>query len=171
MLAKHFHLLFHDAGTRGAVQGQLWKCFLRSKGNCETRLLWDKGKSLSWTRRRGRPVGPGELADVEAKPELGQLPCGISIPEEEEAWVQFWSEIWSSPSLGISGILLQGNVLALGCCRNREAPELPRGPCSAKVYLITCAGTELSPSPWALFPWQKLPPGLHLSEVCASTLV
>lgn len=85
MLAKHFHLLFHDAGTPGAVQGQLWKYFLMSKGNCRTRLLWDKGKSLSWTGRRGRPVGSVELADVEAKSELGQLQCGISIPEEEEA--------------------------------------------------------------------------------------
>lgn len=64
MSAKHLHLLFHDAGTPGAVQGQLWKCFLRSKGNCRTRLLWDMRKRQSW---------PGELADVEAKPELGHL--------------------------------------------------------------------------------------------------
>lgn len=80
MSAKHFHLLFHDAGTPGAVQGQLRKCFLRSKGNCRTRLLWDMGNSLSWTGRRGRPVRPGEFADVETKPELGQLQ---SVGEKE----------------------------------------------------------------------------------------
>lgn len=63
------------------LQGQCRASYgsaLLGQKETRTRLLWDMGKSLSWTGRWGRPVGPGELADVEAKPKLG-----IFIPEEE----------------------------------------------------------------------------------------
>lgn len=84
------------------------------------------GKNLSWTGRKGRSMGPGELADVLAKPELGQLQS-VGFLFRKEAGAQFQSEIPYSPSLGVSGILLKDKLLALGCCRNPEAPELPCG--------------------------------------------
>lgn len=49
---RHFHILLLYAGTPGEVQGQLWKCFFRSKGN----RMWDGaavGHREEWARREG----------------------------------------------------------------------------------------------------------------------
>lgn len=160
-----------SCSTMQELQGQC-------KASCGSAFLGQKetvGQGCCGTWGRDR-AGQESLQMWKQSQSLGTCRVWISIPEEE-AWVQFWFEIGSFPSEGISGMLLQDKVLALGCCRNPEAPELPRGPwltlcltCSTKADPTTRAGTELCPFPWALFPWQKLPPGLHLSEVCALTL-
>lgn len=120
--------------------------------------MWDgaavgHGEEPELDRKEGQAcVCPGELADLIPKPRAWAVEgCGISIwEEEEEALVRFWFEIPSFPSLEISRLLFQDNPLALLCCRNPEAPELPRGTwlilcliCSTKACHITCTGTKL----------------------------
>lgn len=89
--------------SRGSAEPSYGSAFSGQKGPV------GQGCCGTWGRARaGQEGGTGlwgqeSFADVEAKPELGQFQSGISITEEE-AWVQFWSEIWSFPSLGISGI-------------------------------------------------------------------